>query len=69
MLFIKEQEKSIKENAKNDEKEDEKQYTFEEDLEEIKTLFGDVLGQFNKLQQSNEEIKDRVKNIGISESP
>jgi hypothetical protein len=31
---------------------------------EIKTVLGDVIVNINKLQQTNEEIKDRAKNIG-----
>lgn len=59
--FIKQQ----KQNNKTDNKEgDEQNYTFEEDLQEIKVLIGDVIVHINKLQQTNEEIKDRAKNLG-----
>jgi hypothetical protein len=33
-------------------------------LQEIKVLIGDVIVHINKLQQTNEEIKDRAKNLG-----
>ena len=59
--FIKQQ----KQNKKAENKEgDEQNYTFEEDLQEIKVLIGDVVVHINKLQQTNEEIKDRAKNLG-----
>lgn len=65
--YIKEQ-KENKEKRKKEE-ESEVQYTFEEDLVEVKALLSDVIMNMNKLQQSNEEIKDRVKGIGVSEAP
>ena len=49
--------------------EEEESFTFMEDLGEIKTLIGDVMMQINKLQQSNEEIKDRARSIGGGEPP
>lgn len=59
--FIKQQ----LQNKKAENKEgDEQNYTFEEDLQEIKVLIGDVVVHINKLQQTNEEIKDRAKNLG-----
>jgi cell division septum initiation protein DivIVA len=33
-------------------------------MDEIKALIKDVIIQLNKLQQTNEEIKDKVKNVG-----
>lgn len=45
------------------------QYTFEEDLQEAKTLLSDVIMNISKLQQSNEEIKDRVRSMGVVENP
>ncbi len=66
-LFVKQQKEKKKQQKK--EEDSEVQYTFEEDLQEVKTLLSDVIMNISKLQQSNEEIKDRVRSMGAAETP
>ena len=49
------------ERKEGEAKEEDEEYTFEEDLVEVKTLLGDVIMNISKLMQSNEELKDKVK--------
>ena len=67
--YIKEQRERKKEEKSQTTQEEGEDFTFEQDLKEVMTILGDVMVQINKLQQTNEEIKDRVKSIGSFQPP
>lgn len=39
-----------------------------EDLEEIKSLINEVMEKLGKVQQTNEEVRDRARALGGGES-